>query len=64
MEGASLNKYSDTRELARFADKIVAVFSAESEIKDVDKESIDYLLSKDDKFFGSILNKIDLKNLN
>ncbi len=64
MEGASLNKYSDTRELARFADKIVAVFSAESEIKDADKESIDYLLSKEEKFFGSILNKIDLKNLN
>jgi Mrp family chromosome partitioning ATPase/uncharacterized protein involved in exopolysaccharide biosynthesis len=64
MEGASLNKYSDTRELVRFADKIVAVFSADSEIKDVDKESIDYLLSKEDKFFGSVLNKIDLKNMN
>jgi len=64
LEGASLNKYSDTRELVRFADKIVSVFSAESEIKDADKESIDYLLSKEDKFFGSILNKIDLKNLN
>jgi succinoglycan biosynthesis transport protein ExoP len=64
MEGASLNKYSDTRELLRFADKIVAVFSAESEIKDLDKESIDYLLSKEDKFFGSILNKIDVKNMN
>lgn len=64
MEGASLNKYSDTRELVRFTDKIVSVFSAESEIKDIDKESIDFLLSKEDKFFGSILNKIDLKNLN
>ncbi|MFK7771526.1 MAG: AAA family ATPase [Saprospiraceae bacterium] len=64
LEGASLNKYSDTRELVRFADKIVAVFSAESEIKDIDKESIDYLLSKEDKFFGSVLNKIDLKNMN
>ncbi len=64
MEGASLNKYSDTRELVRFAEKVVAVFSAESEIKDLDKESIDYLLSKEDKFFGSVLNKIDIKNLN
>lgn len=64
MEGASLNKYSDTRELVRFADKVVAVFSAESEIKDVDKESIDYLLSQEEKFFGSILNKIDIKNMN
>lgn len=64
MEGASLNKYSDTRELVGFADKVVAIFSAESEVKDIDKESIDYLLSKNDKFFGSILNKIDIKNLN
>lgn len=64
MEGASLNKYSDTLELTKFADKIVAVFSAESEIRDLDNESIDYLLSQKDKFFGSILNKIDLKNLN
>jgi len=64
LEGASLNKYSDTRELVGFADKIVAVFSAESEIKDADKDSIDYLLSKNDKFMGSILNKIDVKNLN
>jgi Mrp family chromosome partitioning ATPase len=64
MEGASLNKYSDTRELVKFADKVVAVFSAESEIKDVDKESIDHLLSTEDKFLGSILNKIDIKNMN
>ncbi|MEM6963899.1 MAG: AAA family ATPase [Bacteroidota bacterium] len=63
LEGASLNKYSDTRELVGFVDKIVSVFSAESEIKDIDKESINYLLSKGDKFFGSILNKIDIKNI-
>lgn len=63
LEGASLNKFSDTRELVGFADKIVSVFSAESEIKDIDKESINYLLSTGDKFFGSILNKVDIKNL-
>ncbi|MDG2418054.1 MAG: hypothetical protein P8M17_03600, partial [Saprospiraceae bacterium] len=64
LEGPSLNKYSDTRELVRFVYKIVSVFSAESEIKDADKESIDYLLNTNDKYFGSILNKIDLKNMN
>ena len=62
LEGASLNKYSDTRELVNFADKIVAVFSSESEIKDEDKTSIDYLLAQGDKFFGSILNKINTEN--
>ena len=64
MEGAALNKYSDTRELVGFADKVISVFSTDSEVKDVDKDSINYLLSLKDKFMGSILNKLDIKNLN
>ena len=64
MEGAALNKYSDTRELVGFADKVISVFSSESEIKETDKDSINYLLSLKDKFMGSILNKLDIKNLN
>ena len=64
MEGAALNKYSDTRELVGFADKVISVFSTDSEVKDVDKDSIHYLLSLKDKFMGSILNKLDIKNLN
>jgi len=64
MEGAALNKYSDTRELVEFSDKVISVFGSDSEIKDTDKESIDYLLSLNNKFMGSILNKLDIKNLN
>ena len=64
MEGAALNKYSDTRELVGFTDKVISVFSSDSEIKEVDKDSINYLLSLKDKFMGSILNKLDIKNLN
>ena len=64
MEGASLNKYSDTRELTEFSDAVISIFSAQSEIKEVDKDSINYLMSLDDKFMGSVLNKFELKNLN
>ena len=64
LEGAALNKYSDTRELVGFADRVISVFSSESEIKETDKDSINYLVSLKEKFMGSILNKLDIKNLN
>ena len=64
LEGAALNKYSDTRELVGFADRVISVFSSESEIKETDKDSINYLVNLKEKFMGSILNKLDIKNLN
>jgi succinoglycan biosynthesis transport protein ExoP len=63
MEGASLNDYSDTKELVRYADKVVAVFSAESAIKQLDKESIAYFKSLGNKFGGSVLNKVSTKDM-
>jgi uncharacterized protein involved in exopolysaccharide biosynthesis/Mrp family chromosome partitioning ATPase len=63
MEGASLNDYSDTKELVRYADKVVAVFSAESTIKQLDKESIAYFKSLGNKFGGSVLNKVSTKDM-
>ena len=60
MEGASLNEYSDTKELITYADKVLPVFSAYSVIKSVDKESIDFLKSSlNGKLMGSILNMTD-----
>ena len=64
MEGAPLNNYSDTKELVAFADKVIAVFAAESEIKAADENSIRFLKTLGSKFMGAILNKIDLKDLN
>jgi polysaccharide biosynthesis transport protein len=63
LEGASLNDYSDTKELVRYADKVVAVFSAESTIKQLDKESIAYFKSLGNKFGGSVLNKVSTKDM-
>lgn len=62
-EGAPLNNYSDTKELVHYVDKVIAVFAAESDIKESDKNSITYLRNLGHKFLGGILNKMDLKEL-
>lgn len=63
LEGASLNDYSDTKELVKYADKVVAVFSADSSIKHLDRDSIYYLKSIGKKFGGAVLNMVETKNL-
>lgn len=63
MEGAALNDYSDTKELVRYADKVVAVFSAETSIKQLDREAIQYFKSLGKKFGGCVLNRVDTKDL-
>ncbi len=64
MEGPSLNEYSDSKELIKYVDKVVPIFSAESSIKQMDKDSIEFLNSLNGKITGSILNMVDPKNLN
>ena len=64
MESAALNNYTDAKELIDYADKVIAVFGANSDIKAVDKSSIEFLKSLGDKFLGAILNKVDIKNVN
>ena len=63
LEGASLNDYPDTKELVGYADKIIAVFSAQTEIKEEDKNAINYLQTLNGTFMGAVLNKVNLKNV-
>jgi succinoglycan biosynthesis transport protein ExoP len=63
LEGAPLNEYTDTKELESFVEGIVAVFSAESSLTAIDKESIRFLHDNRDKFLGAILNKVETFNL-
>lgn len=63
LEGAALNEYSDTKELVKYADKVIAVFSAESSIKQFDRESIQYFKSLGKKFGGAVLNRVEGKDL-
>ncbi len=58
-EGAPLNGFTDTRELAQYADGIVAIFSAKLTLTPIDKESIKYFKTLGDKFIGAILNQVD-----
>ncbi len=63
MEGAALNDYSDTKELVRYADKVVAVFSADTSLTQLDREAIQYFKSLGKKFGGCVLNRVDTKDL-
>jgi polysaccharide biosynthesis transport protein len=63
LEGAALNDYSDTKELVKYADKVIAVFSADSPVKQLDRESIYYFKSLGKKFGGAILNRVETKDL-
>jgi len=64
LEGPPLNDFSDSRELAQYVDGVIAVFSAQDEIKQIDKQSISFFKELNGKFCGSILNMVDLKNIN
>lgn len=63
LEGAALNEYSDTKELVRYCDRVVAVFSADSQVKQLDRESIQYFKSLGKKFGGCVLNRVETKDL-
>lgn len=63
MEGSPLNDYADSRELAKYVDRVIPVFSANQGINQNDKASINYLRDLEDKIGGAILNKVELRNL-
>ncbi len=63
MEAASLNQFSDAQELVPFADKVIAVFNANSIINSRDKTSLEFLRGLGDKFGGAVLANVDMKNL-
>lgn len=64
LEGPPLNDFSDSRELVSYVDGVVAVFAATQIIKQIDKESVNFFKELNGKFCGSILNMIDLENVN
>jgi succinoglycan biosynthesis transport protein ExoP len=58
LEGAALNKYSDSKELSNISDIVISVFSANNVIEESDKNSIEILNSMEQKFIGAILNNL------
>lgn len=63
LEGTSLNKYSDSKELITYVDKFTAVFSALNTVDEADKTSIGFIKNIENKFTGAILNKVTMDNL-
>ncbi len=63
MEGASLNVHADSKELSKYVEGIIAVFSAKSVLKQNDRDSIEYLKGTGDKFVGSVLNNVEPDNI-
>jgi len=63
MEGASLNLHAGTKELLKYADAVIAVFSARSIIRHTDKESIKFLKNQKEKLIGAVLNEVEPDNL-
>jgi succinoglycan biosynthesis transport protein ExoP len=61
LEGPPLNDFSDTRELTQYVDGVIAIFSADHVLSQLDKESMQYFRELNGKFCGAILNKVDVK---
>jgi polysaccharide biosynthesis transport protein len=64
MEGAALNEQADTKELSKYAEVIIPVFSARSAIKPADIESIKFLKTQHEKVIGAVLNNVEKENVN
>ena len=64
LEGPPLNDFSDSKELAQHVDGIIAIFSAQHIIKQIDRESIAFFKGLNGKFCGAVLNMVDLENVN
>ncbi len=64
LEGPPLNDFSDAKELSGYAEGVIGVFSASDMIRQIDKESIRFFKDLKEKYIGSILNMVDLKDVN
>jgi len=63
IEGAALNTHSDSKELSKYVDGIISVFSARSVLRQTDKESIQFLKHTGNKYVGAVLNEVQADNI-
>ena len=59
LEGASLNEFSDSRELVNFVDMVIPVFSADAVLSDLDRDSLNYLKSLQERLGPAVLNNFE-----
>ncbi len=63
IEGPSITKYPNSKELLEFVDKAAVVFEANKTFDTSDKEAAMYMTGLNEKFIGAILNKVSIDNL-
>ncbi len=63
LEGPALNLYSGSKELIQYVDKVIPIFSAKATIKQTDKLSIKFLKGLNGKLMGTVLNKVELEDI-
>jgi uncharacterized protein involved in exopolysaccharide biosynthesis/Mrp family chromosome partitioning ATPase len=63
LEGPALNHFSDTKELVDYCEGVIGVFSSDKILNNLDKESVQSLKNLDGKYLGSVLNKLQIKNI-
>jgi len=65
IEGSALNTHADSKELSKFVEGIITVFSSKGAIREIDKESMQFLKTgTGNKFIGAVLNSVSEENLN
>jgi Mrp family chromosome partitioning ATPase len=63
VEGAALNYFVDSRELAEYADAVFTVFTAASSLSSNDEKSIHFVMNLGNKNGGAILNNVHIENM-
>lgn len=63
IESASLNNSSSPKELEKYIDGIIPIYSASTTLKESDKETFHYLTDLGSKVIGIVLNKVRKENM-
>lgn len=64
IEGAALNHFADSFELATYSEEVFTVFSASAPVSHIDDKSIQFIKSLGAKNSGAILNNVLQENIN
>ncbi|MBK8930607.1 MAG: hypothetical protein IPM72_13245 [Chitinophagaceae bacterium] len=64
IEGAAMNNYADSKEIAVYAEGVFTVFAADNRLSPTDYSSLKYITENSAKNFGAILNKVNTDNIN
>lgn len=64
IEGAALNHFADSQELALYVDAVLTIFSANNIFSSADEKSVKFISALGSKNKGTILNAVQLENIN